>query len=462
MDKERILSVPLYNDLASIFFGLYENEDKYRQYTLLVVNVYQAPSGCDYTVFSSNDDVFLDGVKFDTMDWLASNSVLDYMHNAKLKYIPNISTYSLPNNLRQNQVEDYLIKVFNREIVCDTMVFENSSSIWINNNYITFMFLYKNNLLDTILPIVSSSCEKVLDVWREYFRSGKRDMQVPLISLGTIVEHSFEDPEASFLFSTITKISSLYYESTRCDGSIAITQNCDNANQCCFIDNLPFSDDYAKQLRKLLETAKKGFSMLVRNNFAYGIGEPISTRYLFKITGHLEWMILNDEMKPLLRYKYGDYYVPLSIEMDWYIKYRTPSLGIRERKLIMSVIDDVQKSKKGALFFILDDAEREVERLCIKKRGIKISPSDIRSPHTKAMTSIDGALILNKNGLCYGIGVIIDGDATVDGTPARGSRYNSAKNYVKRRYDLEMTEIYAVIISEDGYIDIITHLHTNS
>lgn len=66
------------------------------------------------------------------------------------------------------------------------------------------------------------------------------------------------------------------------------------------------------------------------------------------------------------------------------------------------------------------------------------------------MTSVDGMLLMDKEGKCHAFGVLLDGKAQCIGNPARGSRYNSSVNYI---YDKE--ESCAVIISEDKTVDII-------
>ena len=48
------------------------------------------------------------------------------------------------------------------------------------------------------------------------------------------------------------------------------------------------------------------------------------------------------------------------------------------------------------------------------------------------VTSIDGAtLLISRKGICYSIGVILDGKATNKGKSERGARYNSAVRYVE-------------------------------
>ena len=53
---------------------------------------------------------------------------------------------------------------------------------------------------------------------------------------------------------------------------------------------------------------------------------------------------------------------------------------------------------------------------------------------------------------CYSIGVILDGKATGRGTSTRGARYNSAIRYVES----SPYPCMAIVVSEDGMVDVIT------
>ena len=48
----------------------------------------------------------------------------------------------------------------------------------------------------------------------------------------------------------------------------------------------------------------------------------------------------------------------------------------------------------------------------------------------QGITAIDEALLVDLNGICYAVGVILDGEAGMPGKVERGARYNSVSNYV--------------------------------
>lgn len=112
----------------------------------------------------------------------------------------------------------------------------------------------------------------------------------------------------------------------------------------------------------------------------------------------------------------------------------------------------------GAMVIVTTEAEKESERLTGKNRGYKVQCKFDREMYS-GFTCVDGALILNPAGECIAFGVIIDGKAVVPGNVERGSRYNSAKNYIAWKSNVmikkKCNERYAAIVwSDDGNIDL--------
>ena len=116
---------------------------------------------------------------------------------------------------------------------------------------------------------------------------------------------------------------------------------------------------------------------------------------------------------------------------------------------------DAASQKYGTILIIgkTDDIQSECERLTQAKVGIGISP--ISLDHHKDMlpsfVSIDGAVLMDTRCSCVCIGAILDGDAA-KGTIARGARFNSSLNYIRRRKELGQNFV-AIVISEDGTTD---------
>lgn len=75
-----------------------------------------------------------------------------------------------------------------------------------------------------------------------------------------------------------------------------------------------------------------------------------------------------------------------------------------------------------------------------------------------AITSIDGTVIADTDGICYGIRIILDRDVSSIEKPSRVSRYNSSLRYIQSRNnnaiavvlsDDRMFEMFDIVSSED-------------
>jgi len=114
---------------------------------------------------------------------------------------------------------------------------------------------------------------------------------------------------------------------------------------------------------------------------------------------------------------------------------------------ILGIVREAEKEKHGTMLMISEGAKSESHRLA--SQGTPITPKVLNPELLRNLTPIDGAVLLNPKGVCYAIGVILDGMATDAGDSARGARYNSAIRYVMSTKYASL----AVIVSEDGGVD---------
>lgn len=72
-------------------------------------------------------------------------------------------------------------------------------------------------------------------------------------------------------------------------------------------------------------------------------------------------------------------------------------------------------------------------------------------PLLASASRIDGAILIDPEGVCHAIGVVLDGPAHDGCTPARGARYNSALRYVTGS---KMSRL-AIVVSDDHTVDVL-------
>jgi hypothetical protein len=155
--------------------------------------------------------------------------------------------------------------------------------------------------------------------------------------------------------------------------------------------------------------------------------------------------------------KYGQPYLPKLSEYEIKLGHDLPRIfkDISKEKadLLISLIRSAEREKHGTMLVFTAHAKKEADRL--KAQGTEIEPQLLTPVLLSHLTPIDGAIIIDPNGVCHAIGVILDGLASDGvGDPSRGARYNSALRYVAS----SAFPCLAVVISEDGGVDLVPNM----
>lgn len=122
--------------------------------------------------------------------------------------------------------------------------------------------------------------------------------------------------------------------------------------------------------------------------------------------------------------------------------------GAPDLARLREAVEAVLATGRGSTVVVSADAAAEARRLA--SQGTPIAPRALAPATLQAATGIGGALLLDPAGTCHAVGVILDGIAGAGGTRARGSRFNSAANYVRGRRGA-----LAVVVSDDGTVDLL-------
>jgi hypothetical protein len=105
------------------------------------------------------------------------------------------------------------------------------------------------------------------------------------------------------------------------------------------------------------------------------------------------------------------------------------------------------------MLIISGDAAAEAERLA--SQAWNIDPVILTPGLLTQLTAMDGGVLLDPQGRCHAVGVILDGIACGNENPARGSRYNNAIRYLAS----EPPPAVVVVYSADGSIDVLPRLN---
>ena len=263
------------------------------------------------------------------------------------------------------------------------------------------------------------------------------------------------------LFDSCNIISSLKYEGAEGVGELLIARrDHPNIEINLRLKKPVHMNDY-KAVRKIMEMTGERMSLLSDSCYIYGLGkqnceyDPTDEDlFLIRFTKYYTWHLFhaNNEM---MEVSYCQPSLPKLQFNEQKLRSDLPRIfpKIQENEIekLATLTKEAIKQKHGTMLVITSDAELEADRLAHQSTCIE---SKCLTPETISLvTSIDGAVLLNPQGTCFAIGVILDGLATDKGNPARGARYNSAIRYAHPK-----SECLIVIVSEDGYIDLVPDL----
>ena len=279
-------------------------------------------------------------------------------------------------------------------------------------------------------------------------------MQTPILALRDM------GLGGSDLFDRFNMISSLMYEGARGTGRLLLT-NPDSGSvdlTLAFSEPVPLREP--RWARKALEMASGKTSLVADCKKIYGLGQlasgvdPWATQDVFQIDflDHFHWR-LSCGQEVMLTSRYGTPALPQEPIPTARLRdtYRRLFSDARPSDLgrFMELYRVALNAGHGCTLVTAEDAALEAERL--RRQGTRVAPAKLTPALFRQVSSIDGAILVDPRGDCHAVGVILDGAAQAECTPARGSRYNSALRYV---YSCDTPRL-AVVVSEDRTVDVV-------
>ncbi len=211
--------------------------------------------------------------------------------------------------------------------------------------------------------------------------------------------------------------------------------------------------------RKMLETARPGFALLSDGAVIYGLGSidlghsvPGDALFQVNFLRHYTWELLYGA-RPLMRVSYGHPRLPRLPVLEARFRdlaARTfPALGPEALDRLWECARTASEQAHGTILVVREAAGEEAVRL--KAQSAPVEGVELGSDALLAISSVDGAVLVDPSAVCHAFGVILDGRATARTDPSRGARYNSAVRYVQA----SECPCLAVVVSEDGGVDIV-------
>lgn len=257
--------------------------------------------------------------------------------------------------------------------------------------------------------------------------------------------HNFMSP---WVLRPLIQISQRPYEGTGAAGRLILARLDHPGVEVVTRLARPVRLESARAVRKLLETTDDDIALLVHDGVV-GLGRIVDRDAddVFEITvfGHATWELSHRDV-PLLRVSYGVPALPTPLfDTARLVDAMDRVLGEDAKpELLLPLVHTAAAARHGTTLVISAAAEDEAVRL--SGQATLIAQSELSPEMLAHFSRIDGAVLIDPNGICFAIGVILDGQAEAEGDPARGARFNSAVRYQRSA----PAPTVVVVVSEDG------------
>ncbi len=266
------------------------------------------------------------------------------------------------------------------------------------------------------------------------------------------------------LYDACNTIASLKYEGEEGLGEMVIAaQNHPNIKLTLQLEEPIQLKDFRK-VRKFLELSNESSLIISDSALIYGLGvirgkynPRDESLFIIRFISHFKWELRHDNQTMMIvEYRQPRLPKDLLDRNKFYSDLKRVFDNIENNQIdvLWDITIEATKQQHGTMLVITDNAQQEAERL--GKQCFPLKPLRLEQSIVKQITSIDGSVLLDRDAVCYAIGVILDGKATDKGDSSRGARYNSAIRYYEQ-YGKDQSTVL-VIISEDGMINLIPNL----
>lgn len=290
-------------------------------------------------------------------------------------------------------------------------------------------------------------------------RNAEEIIRISAVSFMHTPGHSTSKYHHADLFERFNIISSMMYEGTKSAGQFLLTnpENRYVEYHIRFKNPVPLRDP--RWARKILQMADGDIGLIADSERIYGLGripddpDPLAQDvFIIRFLDHYYWE-LECGRRVLLRSRYGKPQLPqqyISRErfIDNYARI-FPESSPNDHSHLWRLFDVAKDQKHGCMIIVAADAPSEAQRLA--QQGTNIEPVLMTTNLLRLVSNIDGTVLLDPHGKCHAIGVILDGNATPDCTPSRGSRFNSGLRYVS----VKDARRLAIVVSDDNTVDIL-------
>jgi len=260
-------------------------------------------------------------------------------------------------------------------------------------------------------------------------------------------------------FDALNEISAARYEGEEAQGQIVFSPREHPAGRPTVALKEPVPLRSLRLARKIVEMSGRDLACFCHGAEGLaGLGvlvDPQANVFRVEFTGHYQWSLFYGQ-RLLMKTSFGVPSLPsLPLGEHRFIANATrvlPSLTKEKAASLWTSVRAAMDQRHGTMLVVTDEAESEADRL--STQALAVEPVPLTPELVRRVSGIDGAILLNADGICFALGVILDGLATREGDPAQGARYNSAIRYVGSRD----VPTLCVVVSEDGHVTMLPTL----
>lgn len=261
------------------------------------------------------------------------------------------------------------------------------------------------------------------------------------------------------LFERFNVISSLLYEGAQGIGHLLLVDPDNKSIDYALRLKEPVPFRQPRWARKILQMAAADIALIADSERIYGLGKlradhdpSVQDAFIIDFLDHYHWEV-RCGTQVLLRSRYGEPKLPQElISRERFIANYArlfPESSSDDHERLWILFSVAIRQAHGSMIVVAADAKEEALRLT--QQGTGIEPIPMTSDLFQRVSGIDGTILLDPHGICHAVGVILDGVATVDCTPSRGSRFNSGLRYI----NIKNTRRLAIVVSDDHMVDLI-------
>lgn len=258
------------------------------------------------------------------------------------------------------------------------------------------------------------------------------------------------------LFSAMNRVAAQPYEGRTGVGHMLLSAESNTVLDLTF--QTPIELNQTRALRKAFEMTDSELHLVTDGSVATGLGRlapdydtHCEEAFLLKVVGRGSWTLQHGQT-PLLVVNDGQPAIPRDrlSRRDFDDAVERLFGADQDPEPLWALADAASRQAHGTMLVVHAAAAEEAVRL--SPPAMRVEPARLSPSSLLAVSSIDGAILVDPEGSCHAVGTILDGRAEPGlGDASRGARFNSAHRYLMGAPG----KCLIVIVSEDGMLNLL-------